>query len=292
MPRTPRSHIGAGDNTIEFPFRLNTTVDEFVLADDLRILRMDEAARKRLLKIEDVEYDERGLLKSFVALPGCLLDDVATPDLDVNDQFCSSNYVFMAPSRERAIDFNLALKLYRTSVSSLYIGYSTDRSTCFLAPPCYFGTEVLSIDENRLPELSRLTEQVTRSRTEPKFGLMGQMYLYAMSRQPRKEARFVEFAIILEMLLLPTSSSELAYRFALRFAKLLSTHFGYERPDAYALGKAIYTTRSRLVHTGKDDAIDQVAARAFEATRTLLAAYSADKGVFREENLDALCLSG
>jgi len=271
--------------SIEFPFRLKSTLDEFVVADDLHVRRMDEDSRKRLLRIKEVEYDDQGLLKRFVALPGCLLADFATPHLDVNDQFCSSNYVLTASSRERAIDFNLALKLYGTSCSSMYLGYGMDGSTHFITPPCYFGTEVLSIDEDGVPELVRLTDRATRGRTDPKFGIMSEMYLYAMSREPRKESRFIELAIILEMLLLPQSSSELTYRFALRFAKLLSTRFGRELTQAFTLGKAIYATRSRLVHTGKDDSLDQIATSALEATRALLTAYS-------EASLDALCLGG
>ncbi len=244
--------------SIEFPFRLKSTLDEFVVADDLHVRRMDEASQKRLLQIGDAEYNDQGFLKSFVPLPGCLLRDIATPHLDVNDQFCSSNYVLIVPNRERAIDFNLALKLYDTSCSSLYLGYGMDGSTHFITPPCYFGTEVLSVDENSIPELVSLTERVTKRRTDPKLGIMSEMYLYAMSREPRKESRFIEIAVILEMLLLPQSSSELTYRFALRFAKLLSMRFGRERTQAF----------------------------------TLLAAYSADKEIFSEENLEALCLGG
>jgi hypothetical protein len=120
---------------------------------------------------------------------------------------------------------------------------------------------------------------------------MSDTYLHAMSPGLREESRFIEVAVILEMLLLPSRSAELSYRFSLRLAKLMSKHFGESIAEVFERGRSIYKTRSNLVHEGSDRELEAVAPIAYNYARTLLAAYHDDKTLFLEANLDALCLS-
>ncbi len=72
---------------------------------------MDDETKTRLLRIEDAKYNESGKLISFTSLPDCLFSDSIGPEIDEIDEFCSSNYVLIAPSLERAKEFDFALKL-------------------------------------------------------------------------------------------------------------------------------------------------------------------------------------
>ena len=276
---------------ILFPFRVRSTLPHVTFADDLYAVEMDDAAKETLLRIADPEYDEAGRLKKFTALPGCLLGTTFGPSLDTDDEFCASNYVLHAPSRQRALEFNFSLKLADESSSSLYIGYEHAGATHFIHPPCYFGKDPLALTEETVALISGTLANISRSNDDRKLSLIKEKYLYAMSEQVRREGRFVEIAIILEMLLLPQSSTELSYRFSLRLAKLASRLFSLDVQDVYRDAKRIYITRSNLVHSGSDSDIDRVSEIAINYTRRLLLQYLEDKDMFTETSLDALCLS-
>jgi hypothetical protein len=276
---------------IEFPFRLDSTLDEIVISDDLHVRRMNGEDKERLLHLKDAEYDKSGRLSKFTALEGCLLFELNVTSLDIDDQFCSSNYVLAASSRERAGLFNLALKLAGNSCSSLYIGYGPDKSVRLLSPPCYFGQSALALTKKEASSLVQLVKQISDAQGDSKLTTMSDIFLHAMALSPRKESRFIEVAILMEMLLLPSSSQELSFRFALRLAKLMQKLFGKSPSEVFAHGKSIYTTRSNLVHTGKDRNLERIAPVAYDYARSLLSAYTADKTLFQDAALDALCIA-
>ena len=104
--------------SIYFPFRIKCDLPSFNVADDLVIQRMSDKDKERLLRITDVEYDKEGRLKKFTFLK----DDpfsIFGPQIDNYDEYYASNFMLRAPSRERAEEFNLALKLCGHSISSL-----------------------------------------------------------------------------------------------------------------------------------------------------------------------------
>jgi hypothetical protein len=280
------------DFLIEFPFRLKSELTQFTVAEDLLVQRMDDGAKERLLGIRDAEYSEEGKLTKFTQLPSCMFSGEIGPDIDEIDEFCSSNYKLIAPSLERAKEFNFALKLAGNSVSALYIGFKTTTpAKYFFGTPCYLGRGALAVEEQDASQLVELVKLIKGARADKKLQTMREIYMHALTRKRRKESRFIELAIILEMLLLPTSSAELSYRFSLRLAKFMSKYDGYTASDVFQLARRIYTTRSRLVHAGTDKDIDDIAPTAFEYVRILLVAYLRDRRVFQEENLDQLCLS-
>ncbi len=284
--------VVAPDFLVEFPFRLNSVLPEFEVAEDLHVRQMNSEAKSRLLRIEDPQYTEDGKLTKFTSLPGCLFSGDIGPDIDEIDEFCSSNYMLIAPSPERAKEFNFALKLVGPSASALYIGFKTTTpARYFIGPPCFFGRLALPVEEREAAELVTLVQLIERARTDKKLQTMREIYMHALTRDRRKESRFIELAIILEMLLLPSSSAELSYRFSLRLAKFMEKLRGESISDVFKLARRIYTTRSRLVHAGADNDLDDIAPVAYDYVRILLAAYLHDRQQFQEERLDELCLS-
>lgn len=274
--------------TIEFPFRLQSSLTEIAIADDMLVRQMDDKTKARLLHIENVQYNENGKLSQFTSLPGCIFSISAS--IDIDEEFCSSNYVLVAPSSERAREFNFALKLAGNSCSSLYIGYDPNGITHFLHPPCYFGQSALIVTQDEAPCLAKLVEQIAQARGDKRLKMMQDIYMHALTLGPRNESRFLEIAIILEMLLLPSSSQELSYRFGLRLAKVMDKLFSSSLTVVFERGRSIYGTRSRLVHSGNDNRLDAIAPIAYDYARTLLAAYLDDSTLFDDANLDALCL--
>lgn len=276
----------------EFPFRLRSELPEFSVSDNLHIARMSEEDKKRLLHIENAKYDENGRLCSFTATSDCLMSNMPDPHLDQNDVFCSSNYIVTASCPERAKEFDFALKLAGNSCTALYIGFKTDTpATYYINPPSYFQGDALSVEEKDVKKISKLLEQITLLQNDKKLKTMKEIYMHALSMQRRKESRFIEIAIILEMLLLPSQSAELAYRFSLRLAKLLNKLTGEPVEEAFGHAKSIYNTRSRLVHSGKDSKLDDISPTAYNYVRLLLSAYIEDKNNFTDDTLDKLCLN-
>jgi Apea-like HEPN len=279
------------DFLIEFPFRIKSALAKFVVADNLHVQRMDDEVKVRLLRIKDAEYTESGKLTKFTQLPGCMFSGEIGPDIDEIDEFCSSNYMLIAPSPERAKEFNFALKLLGNSASALYIGFKTTTpAKYFLGTPCYFGRSPLAVEEVEASQLVKLVKLIEDARADKKLQTMREIYMHALTKKRRKESRFIELSIILEMLLLPTSSAELSYRFSLRLAKFMSKHTGQPVSDVFQLARRIYTTRSRLVHAGADNSIDDIAPTTFDYVRILLVAYLRDRESFQEDCLDQLCL--
>lgn len=279
------------DFLIEFPFRLQSALPQFVVAEDLHVRQMDDGDKDRLLRIRDAEYTEDGRLTKFTSLPGCLFSGEIGPDIDEIDEFCSSNYMLIAPSLERAKEFNFALKLVGNSASALYIGFKTTTpAKYFLGTPCYFGRSALAVEERDVAQLVKLVKLIEVARSDKKLQTIREIYMHALTRERRKESRFIEHAIILEMLLLPAGSAELSYRFSLRLAKFMGKYAGQPASDVFKLARRIYTTRSQLVHAGADSDIDDIAPTAFDYVRILLVAYLQDQQNFHEQSLDQLCL--
>lgn len=200
--------------------------------------------------------------------------------------------MLVAQSLERSKEFNFALKLAGNSSSTLYIGFQTTTSSIyFVNPPCFFGKCVLVIKDEDIKSITSLVLQIENARDDKKLQTMREIYVHALALDRREESRFIEIVIILEMLLLPNTASELSYRFSFRLAKLLNKLTGEPTNEAFKLARRIYTTRSHLVHSGTDKDLKEIGHAAYNYARILLAAYLKDRTVFEETRLDELCLS-
>lgn len=275
---------------IEFPLRLGVCPERINVANDMHIFRMDDATRLRLLHISEATYDEEGRLKTVKHTEDCILAGPIAEDINTRVSFAASNYVLVAPSRDRAADFNFVLKLIDKSCSALYIGYEASGGTEVFSNPAYYQGNALDLSEHRISRLSNLVAKKASLYADNRLSLMADMYLYALSPYVRIESRFIEMSIVLEMLLLPNSKSELTYRFSLRMAKLCQKHLNYNPISTFACAKRIYSTRSKLVHTGKDAQLDKSMPELEDVTRKLLSTYLLHPADFSGEALDSLTL--
>lgn len=273
----------------EYPLSLDCELEDIRIAENLIIRRLDEAARKRLLGITGVELDAEGRLAKFSSTSA--FDNLLSPDLETTMEFYASNFVLVTHDNTQAGHFNFALKLLKSSRSSLYIGYGPDGSVSFQSPPCYFGTKRLQLASSDVAELRALFTAVSHQSADAKLSLMRDIWMYAMSDSPRCESRFVEASTLLEMLLLPKQSTELGFRFALRLAKL-AAKFGFGDPfHTFEQAKTLYKIRSKLVHGGTDARLAKHEGAAYEFARKLLVLYLANPSTFDEDALDRLCIT-
>jgi len=281
---------------ILFPIRLRCELPEVSLGSSVSIRPVTEQDRPQLLGLKSATLDEQGRLKSYVVDAPDVFSNLGGPDIDQYDQLYSSNYVASLPSMEDAKNLNLAFKLFARSCTALWIGTSDDATKAghakhYVSPLCYFGSEPLKLDAAGVEDLSALLSACRTLGSDKKFSVMADIFLYAMSIAPRDESRSIELSIVLEMLLLPKASTELSYRFALRLAKLASTQFHESSEEWFAKGQQIYRTRSRLVHSGQDNALKDSASVIEETARRLFALYARNPKLFEESALDSLCLA-
>jgi hypothetical protein len=165
----------------------------------------------------------------------------------------------------------------------------------YVHPTPYRGEEIFTVDSRSLLALKGLITKLGSLETDKTLSIIIQKYLYALSSEGFSEShRFIDLAIIMEMLLLPKKSKELAYRFGLRFANLLKKRIGsHSRADIrdlFATGKRIYDVRSRIVHGGFDKrAKDELEALSTFVQQSILL-YLDNNALFRDEALDEMCL--
>jgi len=281
------------ETPIVFPLTLNSELEEFNIAS-VAVRRMEDADRLRLFGFRSAEINEDGLLRSISGVDSGGGRDMFSAALALGvtgiDKLYASNYVAALSSHEEAINLNFVLKLLGGSFTSLFIGFQ-EQKRFFLSPPCYYGSNALAIGSSDLDLASQLMELTCRSR-DRKLKIMSEKLLYALSSAPKRESRFLELSIILEMLLLPSSSSELSYRFALRMAKFLAKHEAADAAKVFEAGKQIYNVRSSLVHNGYAKKLLDVESQAEDYVRRFLRNYLINPDRFNEASLDELCVSG
>lgn len=288
---TDESKTSNTPETIEFPFRLDSELKKFNVAKDLEIRRMDAKTKKRLLGIENVKYTKNGMVNSF---NGRGLTDTHGPQILQEVHFLSNNFLLTTTSRERAIEFNFALKLLKPSSTTLYVGYQSDSSGMTYVPACYLDLKLpaLTVAQSEVDILKKITSQLTKRRNDVNLKLMSEIYMNTMSGTARAESRYIELSIILEILLLPENNAELAYRFRLRLAKFMEAHYACAVDEIFEQGKEIYNTRSKIVHTGKKNKNFQSNADTLhQYARMLLLKYIEDSKLFNEDKLEKLCMN-
>ena len=277
---------------IVYPLRLRSDFNTFKLNNNLRVRRMSLADKERFLKIKNPIYDADENLKSWQPLEGCLIDIklLSGEYFGVSMEFCSSNYMLIAANADIARAFNFAIKIISDSKSGIYMGFRNgDRF--FFYPPTYYGSEgPLRVEKTTTTKVKKLINQIESAHKDNTLLTIIDMFHLATSPSLRDESRFIELTIILEMLLLPSQSQELRYRFSLRMAKLLNKLYKGPLEATYEKAQDIYDIRSRLVHSGKHRKCKAMLPIAFEYTRLLVSAYLENKDMFTDDNLNKLCL--
>lgn len=281
------------ETSIVFPLTLISELEEFNIAG-ITVRRMQDADRLRLFGFRSAEINKDGLLQSISGVDSgrgpYMLSAALALGVTGIEKLYASNYVATLSSHEEAINLNFVLKLLGDSFTSLFIGFQ-EQKHYFLSPPCYYGSNALAIESSDLDLASQLMN-LTRRSGDQKLKIMSEKLQYAFSTAPRRESRFLELSIILEMLLLPSSSSELSYRFALRMAKFLAKHEAADAAKVFKIGKQIYRARSSIVHNGYAKTLINVESQTEDYVRQFLRNYLTNPERFSEASLDELCVSG
>lgn len=274
----------------QFPLHLECDLLEFNIANDLIIKRIDAETREKLFGIENLKKTEKGY--SFNQLHGYQ---------EINAGFLTSfllteklsNYILLTEDSSQANELNFALKLIGNSSTTLYTGFGASSSRSYVSL-CSYDQKLppLKITEQEVELLEKLVTQIHSSyRTDKKFQILMDTYLHAMFHGIRAASRFIEFSIILEMLLLPERiDKDIAKHFRNRLAKFMTMHFNYPKKEALNHGYQIYETRSNIVHSGEDKnkRFESTTKIAHEYIRNLLIKYLEDKSLFSNDKLNAL----
>jgi len=274
----------------QFPLHLECDLLEFNVASDLQIKRMDAETREKLFGIKNLKKTETGY--SFNSLhgyqeinAGFLTTFLLTEEL--------SNYILLTEDSSRANELNFALKLIGISSTTLYTGFGASSSRSYVSL-CSYDQKLppLKITEQEVELLEKLVTQIHSSyRADKKFQILMDTYLHAMFHGIRQASRFIEFSIILEMLLLPERiDKDIAKNFRNRLAKFMAKHFDYPEKEARDHGHQIYDTRSNIVHSGedKDEKFESTTEIAHEYIRNLMIKYLEDKSLFSNNKMNAL----
>jgi hypothetical protein len=293
---------------IYFPLRLKSSLCNIRIGKTVFIKRIDDISCQRALGIRNIVYDfdVDGNIKKISRGEGSSMGfELHMPPLEehtrVSPRLLNTvllNFVLVVNTLEEANNFQHALKLtnYRTR-SGISVGFSYapgGYSLSFIHPEPYFGKEIFELNRSNVKSLAEIMTQLLMMQSDTKLQLILQKYQYALSSEGLSNPqRFLEFAIILEMLLLPEQNAELRYRFSLRFAKLFTKYDGQNENinDLYEHGKTLYDIRSKIVHKGADDRIKMTMDMITKFTKRAILLYLRDRSIFSEKTLDILCLT-
>lgn len=218
----------------------------------------------------------------------------------ININLSRVNFVLIVNARAEAEKFQQALKLISPhSYSGISIGFGKTNfmyGVFHIEPtPCY-GKEIFELSKESKISLSKIIAKLIALEKDRKLFMIFKKYLYALSSENLPESlRFLELAIILEMLLLPDNDKEtLSYKFRLRFAKLFKKYDRrYSKSDIVELyndGKLIYDIRSKIVHKGSDDRAKSFLDKLIRYSQLAILTYIEDGSLFTEPKLDRICL--
>ncbi|MFA4919474.1 MAG: hypothetical protein WC581_09500 [Thermodesulfovibrionales bacterium] len=289
---------------IYFPISLQSALKEAQINEHIFIKRIDDEDCQYVLGIKNVqfEFDNNGCMTKTSYYPDhemwfkLFMPDFHDPNLR---NLMRLNFVLIADSREDAIAFQQALKLLNHEIfTGVNLGFSrkSDGHTkYYIHPKLYSGRIHFKLTDTSLERLRHLIQAITNLRQDDKLSIILGKYLYALSSDGLSTAhRFLDLAIIMEMLLLPKSTQELSYKFRLRFANLFkkaaTIYSNNDIHDLYSIGKTIYTTRSKIVHNGTADGLRDNLEQLKNFTQQAILLYINDRNFFHEDNLDKLCL--
>lgn len=280
---------------MKFPVQIICSLSEIVIDEDVSFRLISKDEKFSYLGITDPEYDEKGLLIKAEPNSHGLIRPPSSIDPNLAVKFSASNYFLEVENIAQAKNIKSTIKLYSQNSSSLLIGFTGDAcwaGTHYLHPPEFYGASFLVLDDENLPNFRRIYRLVAdQVHDGTKLSLAFEKYSYAVSSLGISNAhRFLECAIILEMIVLPSQQSELSYRFGLRMAKICKKYFGEDAQIAFDTAKIIYEIRCGLAHSGSHKKTEQMLPVVIELTRKLLLQYLYDQSQFTSKALDALSL--
>lgn len=288
-------------NTLYFPLVVASGRKSIKLSSSARLIRFDNRTVANLVGVRHIVLSDTGLIREIGfrddAQWYAWAQHMYPPMRFAPFNVYKLNFVLSVATREEAVNVAFAMKLLAGTLSGPYIGFSDFRqlpsTVQFLNISPYWGGSFISLGTR---DISLLRTLLAALNAHPKGGKMEtiiEKYRYAESADvPSQSLRFLELAVILEMLFLPTADRELAYRFQLRVAKWFNRHYGDDIEDIATTAKRIYKLRSDIAHSGTGKISDKDLIDARHITRMALRSFVLDASIFTDKYLDELCLRG
>lgn len=288
---------------IYFPILLKSKFKTTKINKNILIKRIDAKDCQEVLGIKDVrfEFNTDGMIKkiSYSTNPRQSFRSYMPYFRDplININLSLTNFVLVVNALAEAEKFQQALKLISPySYSGISIGFGKTNfmyGVFYIEPTPYYGKEIFELGKESKRSLSKIIAKLTDLKSDRKLFMILKKYLYALSSENLPESlRFLELAIILEMLLLPNNDKEtLSYKFRLRFAKLFKKYDPKsDIEELYKDGKRIYDIRSKIVHKGSDDRAKKFLDELIRYSQSAILAYIEDTSLFTESTLERICL--
>ncbi len=279
-----------------FPLVLRSPFRSIRLSDAASLFRFDVPRIRHLVGLKHLTIGNEGAITSMQHLPNSAWSTwwsyLRSNDPTHNVRLRWSNFVLAASSREEAVRVAFALKLLAESFSGPYVGFSANgNSIQYLVFRPWHGSQPLTLGRSETAQLRALLKAVSKFRDKARLETIIELYRYAESADvlPRSH-RFLQLAIILEMLFLPKQKQELRYRFHLRMAKWFSHVFNDDIKTVATQSLRIYDLRSAIAHQGVAKISDAEMTNVKDYTRRALRRYLIDPTAFADAYLDDLCL--
>lgn len=288
--------------TLYFPLTVGAKRKSIKLSDSASLIRIDVPHIKELIGVRHVELDASGYIAEishrdeapwyiwtrYLGRGHPILDNIL---LDL------TNFVLAVENRREALLVAFAMKLIAGTRSGPYIGFSDPRCSPFSVVYLPFSPHrsdcFLALDSKKISLLRKLLAALNEAPGGGKLDTLIEKYCYAESAGvPSTSLRFLELAVILEMIFLPKANAELSYRFQLRVAKWFRRHQGEDVLAFVAKAKRIYTLRSHVAHSGTAKISGNDMDDIRHITRTALRAFVLDASMFEDRRLEELCLLG
>jgi hypothetical protein len=291
--------------SIYFPIFIISRVKEICINERISLKRIDKEDCQKALGIKNIVYSFNldGTIKSIKNLKNpqqmFRFNMPGSDDPKIQLELFSLNFALVVESIRDAERFQQAMKLLNPKTrSGISVGFGSTgfiHGIFYVHPTPYRGEEIFTIDSKSVRALKELIAKLCSLEADKTLSIILQKYLYALSSEGFSEShRYLDLAIIMEMLLLPQNSQEVAYKFRLRFANLLKKRVGsHSKADIrglYATGKRIYNIRSRIAHQGFDKrAKDNLEALSTFVQQSILL-YLDNNALFCDKALDEMCL--
>lgn len=281
-----------------FPILLKSTRDKISLNDKVQFREIEQIERQNYFNISNVEIDENGRVIGasyhHAKAMNCWYDHAFDfINMSSIDSLKASNFFLIVPDKETAKNVIFAIKLIENTATNITIGHIWDKDNFgikLLFYPYNHGKGIFNIDNHEV-ELMQLFSKIEKFNSKKKLSLLRDKFLNSLSME--KEHRFLELAIILEILFTEQAFKEVSYKFRFRFANLLTKKLNItnsDRKDIFEFGKEKYEIRSKIVHSGHDKRVNNVIEKLEEYTRKVLIYFINEPKVFNSQELDSLCL--
>ena len=288
-------------STLYFPLTIESTRKSIKLGESIFLIRLDHPHLRSLIGISNIVVSKSGHIEQIGYLDNSPWPIWAShlrtnhPTHDIHRQFI--NFALSVPDRSSARFVAFAMKVLAGTRSGPYVGFSDFRNSPFSIVPLnlcpYWGGGPLVLERKGIATLRMLLRAATSSEHKGKLGTLIEKYCYAESfGPPSPSLRYMELAVVMEMLFLPIQAAELSYRFQLRVAKWFSRHFRDDVGNVAVQAKQIYKLRSKIAHEGVATVSDEDMASIRTLTRKALHKFVLDPSIFTDGYLDELCLSG